>query len=549
MIQSSCSEKEGIFNMSYFTTIETFFVVPLDTYDEEIQKIDFLLTVYEKSGIAELIKNAYSKTKVKGRKSYNPYKLFAAISYCFAMHKGTLRNIEEMCRYDLRVKYILNQDTPSYKTICEFINEVIKPNAYELFTMITSTIISELSINISDNYIDGTKVEANANKYKFVYKKRKHWANLDIKIQKLLLDMNIGFLKRKEYIKSSELKKYIERFKAQENIVDDEIPKGKGSRPTRIQKLYMYSFKLLEKLICYEEIERICGPDRNSFYKTDNDATAMALKTDYYSGHGSNMKAAYNVQFMVSSGLIMMYGVYQNRTDYYTLIPMVELYRKHYHKYPINICADSGYGVFDNYEYLKNNSINAYIKYLKWSSESSGRNPQIFFLNDSEDGFVCVNGVCGEIIEFGQKHQRKKKSKLYRFNGCIDCPYEYLCRNKIKDRTTNYRDYELSIEEEKYHIETKNNLLSIKGVEIRVNRSIQAEGSFGELKQNIGYIRIRRRGMNQVSCEIMMMCLAINIRKLFSIYNKEKIESIYWKADENTIINPLPKAKEKKKSC
>lgn len=535
--------------MSYFTTIKTFFVVPLDTYDEELQKIEFLLMIYEKSGIGELIKNAYSKAKSKGRKSYNPYRLFAAITYCFAMHKGTLRNIEEMCKYDLRVRYILNQETPSYKTIGEFINEVIKPNAYEIFTMITNTITKELDIDVSDNYVDGTKIEANANKYKFVYKKRKHWANLDIKIQKLLSDMDVGFSKRKEYIKSSEFKKYIDEFKNKENIIEDKIPKGKGSRPTRNQKLYVYGLKLLEKLISYEEIERICGPDRNSFYKTDNDATAMALKADYYSGHGSNMKAAYNVQFMVSSGLIMMYGVFQNRTDYYTLIPMVELYRKYYHTYPVNICADSGYGVFDNYEYLKNNSINAYIKYLKWSGESSGKDPQIFFLNDNEDGFICANGVHGEIIEFGQKHQRKKKSKLYRFNGCLNCPYEYLCRSKIKDRTTNYRDYELSIEEEKYHIEVRNNLLSIKGVEIRVNRSIQAEGAFGELKQNIGYVRIRRRGMSQVSCEIMMMCLAINIRKLLSIYNKQKIEPKYWKADENIIINPFPKAKAKKKGC
>lgn len=63
---------------------------------------------------------------------------------------------------------------------------------------------------------------------------------------------------------------------------------------------------------------------------------------------------------------------------------MVELYKKYYHKLPINICADSGYGVFDNYEYLKSNSINAYIKYLKWSGERNGKNPQFFYLNDDE---------------------------------------------------------------------------------------------------------------------------------------------------------------------
>lgn len=123
-------------------------------------------------------------------------------------------------------------------------------------------------------------------------------------------------------------------------------------------------YQYLDKLLEYEEKERICGPNRNSYYKTDHDATAMALKSDYYSGHGSNMKAAYNVQFLVSSGLILMYGVFQDRTDYYTLIPMLDRYKEYYNTTPNNLCADAGYGIYDNYKYLEDNSINNYVKYL-----------------------------------------------------------------------------------------------------------------------------------------------------------------------------------------
>ena len=87
------------------------------------------------------------------------------------------------------------------------------------------------------------------------------------------------------------------------------------------------------KLIEYEEKESICGDNRNSYYKTDHDATAMALKTDYYSGHGTNMHAAYNVQILVSSGIITYYDIFQDRTDYYTLIPMLDGYYKYYGEY------------------------------------------------------------------------------------------------------------------------------------------------------------------------------------------------------------------------
>lgn len=535
--------------MSYFTTRDTFFVVPLNMSDEEIKKIDFLASILEKSGVGKVIEESKFKSSEIGRNSYNPYKLFMAIIYCFAMHKGTLRNIEEMCKYDLRVNYILNQETPSYKTIHEFINCVIKPNTYKIFTLITSTIISELKIDISNQYLDGTKIEANANKYKFVYKPRKHRKNLDIKIKALINELKVPYKLSGDLIGAAELNMYLKQYEKQENIKVEDIKTGKGIKLSKAQKLIIYGYKCLNKLLEYEEKEVICGPNRNSYYKTDHDATAMALKSDYYSGHGSNMKAAYNVQFIVSSGLVTFFGIFQDRTDYYTLIPLLDKYELYYGKYPTNLCADSGYGIYKNYEYINKHSINNYIKFLNWNGRSNGKNPQIFFFNENKTGFKCLNGFNGEVIDFDfGHHQRIKGSKLYLFKGCLNCPYEYKCREKIKDRTTNYRKYELNIKEQLYREQAKENLLSIKGIEIRVNRSIQVEGTFGDLKQNLGYVRFRRRGLDGVLVEIMMMCLAINIRKLFSIYKKDKIESLYWKVKDDTKPEEFKTIKPKKKT-
>jgi len=536
--------------MSYFTTRDTFFVVPLNISDEEIQKIDYLAHILEKSGVSKVIEESNYKSSEVGRNSYNPYRLFMAIIYCFAMHKGTLRNIEEMCKYDLRVSYILNQETPSHKTIHEFINCVIKPNTYKIFTLITSTIINELNIDISNQYLDGTKIEANANKYKFVYKPRKHRNSLDNKIKLLLKELDTSYESNNSLITSVELNMYLKQYETKQGIKVDEIKLGKGTKLSREQRLIIYGYKCLDKLLEYEEKEIICGPNRNSYYKTDIDATAMALKSDYYSGHGSNMKAAYNVQFIVSSGLVTFFGVFQDRTDYYTLIPLLDKYELYYGQYPINICADSGYGIYTNYEYLNSHNINNYIKFLNWNGRSSGKNPQLFFLNKNFTGFECLYGSKGKVICFDETHhQRTKGSKLYLFEGCIQCPYEYKCREKIKNRTTNYRKYELNLKDQIYRQQAKENLLSIKGIEIRVNRSIQVEGTFGDLKQNLGYVRFRRRGLNGVLVEIMMMCLAINIRKLFTIYKKEKIDSLYWKASDDTKPEEFKIIKPKKKDC
>ena len=108
---------------------------------------------------------------------------------------------------------------------------------------------------------------------------------------------------------------------------------------------------------------------------------------------------------------------------------------------------------------------------------------------------------------------------------------------------------EYSIDNERLKNIARNNLKSLKGIEIRVNRSIQVEGSFGELKQNIGYVRVRRRGLESVSCEIMLMALAINIRKLFSIYNQRNIKSKYWEVKEGTKPEEFKEIKQKKKDC
>lgn len=531
--------------MSYFNTNETFFVIPLNTNDEEIKKINYLFYILEKSGVGDIIKSANYKSSSIGRKSYNPYKLFTAIIYCFTLHKGTLRNCEEMCAYDLRLHYILNQETPSYKTIHEFINNVIMPNKELIFSRITKTIIDELNINIEDCYLDGTKLEANANKYKFVYKPRKHKTNLEHKIESLLKEMG----KESNNISSSSLLKELKEFEKENNIKVEKIKTGKGIRLSKDKKLCILGYQYLNKLLEYEEKERICGPNRNSYYKTDHDATAMALKSDYYSGHGSNMKAAYNVQFLVSSGLILMYGVFQDRTDYHTLIPMLDRYKKYYNTMPNNLCADAGYGIYDNYKYLENNSINNYVKYLAWSKEKDGTNPQKFFLNKDEETITCLNKENGTIIPFNGIHPRLKNSKLYKFTGCLKCAYEYICRNLLKNRDIDYRTFEINVDNERLKEIARNNLKSLKGIEIRVNRSIQVEGSFGELKQNIGYVRIRRRGIESVSCEIMLMALAINIRKLFSIYNQRNIKSKFWEVKEGTKPEEFKEIKPKKKGC
>ena len=176
--------------MSYFTTHETFFVIPLSTYDEELRKIDNFLILLEKSGVGEVIEKAEYRNSPKGRKSYNPYNLFASILYLNSKRITSVRDMAESLVFDIRLSYIMEQERPSYKTINDFINNVITPNRDAIFSLITKAIIDEFNLDTSDQYLDGTKFEANANKYKFVYISEKRMDSLNNKIINLYNDVS-----------------------------------------------------------------------------------------------------------------------------------------------------------------------------------------------------------------------------------------------------------------------------------------------------------------------------------------------------------------------
>lgn len=124
--------------------------------------------------------------------------------------------------------------------------------------MITRAIIEEFNLDISNEYLDGTKIEANANKYKFVWKPTTFHKRLDIKIRDLLHLMEVD-IKDKSLISSSKLNEILNKYTSKENINIDSIPSGRGKRLTKQQKNYKLAYQYLIKLLEYEEKERICG--------------------------------------------------------------------------------------------------------------------------------------------------------------------------------------------------------------------------------------------------------------------------------------------------
>ena len=508
--------------------MRTFLVDCYTSNVEQSKKIDCFLALLDKSGVCDLLKDVMKNDDINkgGRPTYNPYNMLAVIIYNFAFNKSTLRDIEDKCRNDLRCIYILQGENPSYKSIGNFINDYILPNREKIFSLITKAIFDECKLEMNNMYLDGSKFEANANKYKFVWKPTTFHNKLSDKIRKLLKEYNIETgLPSKGIIESKIIANKINELSDILKNYDLDLKENKIHNNN-----YKLLVQYLEKSLEYEEKERICGPNRNSYYKTDNDATAMCLKEDYYSGLGSNMHAGYNTQIGVINGLITAYLVTQSRTDINDFTPLLDIHYKFYGSYPKKLCADSGYGSLTNYKYLDKHKIDNFVKYFSWQGNVSGKNPSQYYLNDDET-ITCLNSNIGHKIQLSW-HHKKANSTFYKVEGCNKCQFNVYCKRFMKDKNENYKIFEVTIELQKYIQQAEANLLSIAGIEMRVNRSSQVEGAFGVIKQDIQYERFRRRSLDKVSTEFMLVCLGYNIRKLFKHFDgNAKFD--YWKAPDD----------------
>ena len=469
--------------------------------------------------ISKYVKN---KSSLGGRPSVDYYNLFATILYGFSFDKCTLRELEDHIKFDLRYIYIMEQTLVDYSTIAKFFNKVIVPNEFEIFAILCRQLQKELNIELEDAFIDGSKFEANANKYKFVWKPTTFHHRLSEKMNRLIHDFNlISDYRDEQYIRSSTVANALSNLNA--------LMSNNPSKELKNANKALNA--MLIKVLEYETKENICGPTRKSFYKTDPDATAMCLKSDYYSGLGSNMHAAYNVQILVIRGFVFSYYVSSNRNDCLDFIPTLQTFYNIFSQYPKRVCADAGYGSTYNYAFLDKNHIENYVKFVSWEGNVSGKNPDTFVLNP-DNTITCLNQLTGYQTIIGNRHHKTSGSVFFRIDGCNSCKFMPYCKKFMKNTDLDYKIFDVNIDFIRSKQNAEQNLLSPKGIELRINRSIQVEGAFGIQKHNYERDRVRRRGLERVSTETMLSLLGANIAKLFRYYTTSKLPT-FWVAPEN----------------
>ena len=471
-----------------------------------------------------------------GRFRYNPVNMLKTVLFGF-MANGycSLRELEDNCKVNLRFMYLMDRETPSYRTFGYFINEILNDSIEEIFSDINHKIFAEEKVDLQHIYIDGSKFEANANKYSWVWKKatEKSRYRLFKKVTALIEEMNetLSWSGTRITTNTEYTPDYLEEISEQYAVLwqldEKDFVHGKGHHKTIQQRQYELLCQYTEKLKEYVEKIEICGPERNSYSKADHDATFMRIKTDYMGN--DQLLPAYNIQVGVADEYIAVVDVNQYRSDMDCFIPLIEQFHQIYGFYPKYPVADAGYGSYNNYIYCEQKGMEKYMKFPMFKRETKDKKYQedpyraVNFKIDEEGIMRCPNGKAFhfQYRKHVRGNQYGRQEEVYECEDCSGCPYAERCKKTEKNRTVRINQELTSM-----HQEVIENLESIEGVRLRMNRSIQAEGTFGVMKHDRWYKRIVRRGIKSVRLEVILVSIGHNLYKYHNKKNRISLAAV-----------------------
>ena len=466
-----------------------------------------------------------------GRLRYNPVNMLKTVLFGF-MTSGycSLRELEDNCKVNIRFMYLMDHQTPSYRTFGYFINEILQDKIENIFNDINHAIFNEEHVDLQHLYIDGSKFEANANKYTWVWKKAtekfryKLYEKITAEIEEINAEIawsGVQITTNPEYVPDY-LNEIVEQLVLLWELDKSTFVYGSGKRKSKEQRHYEHLTTFCQKLQEYMQKIEICGPNRNSYSKTDNSATFMRIKTDYMGN--DQLLPAYNVQIGVADEYIAVVDVNHYRSDMDCFVPLMEHFKQTYGFYPKYPVADAGYGSYNNYIFCEQNGIEKYMKFPMFKKETKDRKYHedpfraVNFRIDEQGVMRCPNDKAFHFLyrKNVRGNQYGRKEELYECEDCSGCPYAEKCKKTDKNRTVRINQELTSM-----HQEVIENLESIHGALLRMNRSIQAEGTFGIMKNDRWYKRIVRRGIHSVKLEVLLVAIGHNLYK----YQKKKMRN------------------------
>ena len=454
-----------------------------------------------------------------GTSSYHPRDLIKILIYGYLRNLYSSRKIEQALGENVHFMWLSGCIQPDHNTISNFRSGKLKGKFKKIFNQVVILLAQQGYLTIKDIYVDGTKIEANANRYSFVW--GKSIKNSRERIKKQL----------------KELWHYVETVYAEEEQQPNEPDNFDAIDPKEVSKTIDQINKALEGKKVDSKIKQKLGyakknwpnnvakynkqetqmGSRNSMSKTDPDATFMRMKDDPM--ENGQLKPGYNLQASSNNQFIVNYTLAQTTADTTTLIDHLEEHQQSFKEQPEVVTADAGYGSEQNYTYLEEQGIEAFVKYNYFHKEQKQHNklpnpfdPDQLHYNLEKDCYYCPMGQ--RMSKIGTYKKKTKNGHLqtytkYQASNCSGCPLRGSCF-KAKGNRIIERNYQLI----RLKAKAKEKLLSPEGVKHRKQRCWDIEAIFGNIKHNMNFKRFMLRGIDKVETEIGLIAMAHNLKKV-----------------------------------
>ena len=489
------------------------------SYDDLVPKnhpVRIVNTIIDSLDISVLEKGY----KGGGTSSYHPRMLLKVLIYAYLRNLYSSRKIEQALQENIHFMWLSGQSKPDHNTINDFRGKRLKNHLKTIFNQVVILLNEQGYLSLKEVYVDGTKIEANANKYTFVWAKSiktnrgkitKQLKELWAYVEKVYVDQEqLPNTPDFEAIDPQKVAQTIDQINTalQDKPVDKKVKQklnyAKKNWPTSIEK--------------YNKQEAILG-NRGSYSKTDPDATFMRMKDDHM--RNGQLKAAYNLQASSNNQFITNYTLEQTTTDTTTLIKHINEHLISFGSSPEVITADAGYGSEENYQNLEDKGIEAYVKYNYFHKEQkeakTGKTKYPFaadklYYNTETDTYYCP---MGQAMNHIGNYTRETKTgyqqtiSRYQAQNCQGCPLRAQC-HKAKGNRIVERNHNLV----RLKAQAKQKLLSEKGIAHRKQRCWDVEAIFGNIKQNMNFKRFMLRGIEKVETEIGLIAMAHNLKKV-----------------------------------
>jgi transposase len=484
----------------------------LEELIEENHPVRVVNQIIDSINIDPLLK----KFKGGGTSSYHPRMLLKVLVYGYLNNTYSSRRMEAGLKENIHFMWLAGMSKPDHNTINRFRSDRLKDVLKTVFGKVVELLVEAGHLSLQEVYTDGTKLEAQANRYSFVWGKaiRTNRARIEEQLKELW-----AYAERltKEELKDKAPQSFEPVSARQVNQIINRIDKaleGKEISKKRRQKLDYAKKNWPQQAQRYKRQQQILGK-RNSYSKTDPDATFMRLKEDHMRGQP---KPAYNVQLSSHNQFVVNYTVHQNPTDTTTLKKHLDSFQSLYKKDPDVLVADAGYGSEENYKILNNRDIEGYVKHNQFDRQHRTKQPDPFrpenlVYDKKQDIVYCPSGKpmkpTGKVITSITANGFKQKLTKYKAVKCTGCPLRPQCHNQKGNRTVN-----INHRLRKFKQQADQLLITEQGIVFRKKRSSDIETVFANIKHNKGFRRFMLKGLNKVEIETGLLALAHNLGKL-----------------------------------